>query len=332
MGIKPQSNIFKKYRVLSTIGDGDFSQVYKVELLNDKSPIKRKFALKYSVNKNKNDEDITRRRFEQEITIYKKLNTERVALYFDSYSDEYEQYLVMEFVEGQNLREIIKRNGKFTTTVAVNYAIQIAEGISELHNLGVIHRDIKSNNILITKDKNVKIIDLGLALDDESQRLTQENKVVGSVFYMAPEICLANSKPSVRSDIYALGILLFEMLTGSYPISGKDQQETLRMQRTTNVPNLLNFVNAPQALANVIIKATAKDPNKRYATMWDMRRDLMTCLDTKRVYEKPLDLRKVKPKNTIQEKVNSKKFIIAGISIILVVLIIALVLIVVYVH
>lgn len=203
MGIKPQSNIFKKYRVLSTIGDGGFSQVYKVELLNDKSPIKRKFALKYSVNKNKNDEDITRRRFEQKITIYKKLNTERVSLYFDSYSDEYEQYLVMEFVEGQNLREIIKRNGKFTTTVAVNYAIQIAEGISELHNLGVIHRDIKSNNILITKDKNVKIIDLGLALDDESQRLTQENKVVGSVFYMAPEICLANSKPSVRSDIYA---------------------------------------------------------------------------------------------------------------------------------
>ncbi|UUD35365.1 serine/threonine protein kinase [Mycoplasmopsis caviae] len=332
MAIKPQSNIYKKYRILSTIGDGGFSQVYKVEPITDRSPIKKKYALKYSVNKNRNDEDITRRRFEQEIAIYKKLNTERVALYHDSFCDDYEQYLVMEFVEGQNLREIIKRNGKLTTTVAVNYAIQIAEGISELHNLGVIHRDIKSNNILITKDKNVKIIDLGLALDDESQRLTQENKVVGSVFYMAPEICLANSKPSVRSDIYALGILLFEMLTGSYPISGKDQQETLKLQRSANVPNLLNYINAPQALANVIIKATAKDPNKRYATMWDMRRDLSTCLDTKRVYEKPLDLRKVKPKNTIQEKVNSKKFIIASISVIALILLIGIILLAVYIR
>ncbi|MBZ4195268.1 serine/threonine-protein kinase [Mycoplasma tauri] len=315
MAIKSNSKVFENYKVLSKIGDGGFSEVYKVESLESKSPVKVFYALKYFIVKNGADPESTLKRFKQEIEIMKKVRSEFFPYYVDSYIDDVEQFVVMEYVEGHNLRERIKSNGRLLPITAVEYVKQICSAIQELHSCDIIHRDIKSNNIIITTNNNIKILDFGLSLDPDSQRYTQEQKVIGSVYYMAPELCIAKSLPSSKSDIYAIGILLYELLTGDYPIKGAKPLETLKLQSNAQVPKLTSIINAPQALENVIIKATAKEPNQRYASSWEMYNDLKTVFSEKRIYEKPLDAKKIKPKRTFSEIINSKGFLIAMLSI-----------------
>ncbi|QSF13443.1 serine/threonine-protein kinase [Mycoplasma sp. Mirounga ES2805-ORL] len=324
MNIKRDSIVFKKYKVIKELGSGGFSVVYKVQP-NDPSKQNEFYALKYlTIDKNSNSKpETTLNRFRHEIEVYKKIRSDRIAKYIDSHMSRNEQFIVMEYVEGENMKDRLRKNGRFIPKEAVYFAEQIAEGIQELHSLNIIHRDIKSNNIMITKTRNVKIIDFGLALDEDTQRLTETAKVVGSVYYMAPELCVSNSQPSVQSDIYALGIMLFEMLTGKYPIRGKDPLDTIRKQKTQPIPDIKSIVEIPQSLANIIIKATAKNPDKRYSSMYEMKEDLKTCLSQKRYIEKPLDIRRVSRKKTLASIINSRKFIISSI-VILSVLFIAL--------
>nr|WP_308435965.1 protein kinase [Mycoplasmopsis bovis] len=135
----------------------------------------------------------------------------------------------------------------------------------------------------------LKYLDFGLSLDPDSQRFTQASKVVGSVYYMAPELCRSDNEPTKKTDIYAIGILLYEMLTGKYPIEGKKANETLTLQKTMPMPKLTDKIETSQALENVIIKATAKDPFFRYSSAWEMAEDLKTALSEKRIFEKPID-------------------------------------------
>ncbi|WP_029513378.1 serine/threonine protein kinase [Mycoplasmopsis primatum] len=315
MSIRADSRIFKKYKVLQKIGEGGFSEVYKVELLRSASAIKEIFALKYFVIKSDADRENTIKRFRQEASILEKVKSSHFPRYVDSYIANDEQFLVMEYVEGKNLREMIKRNGVIVPTKAINYMSQICTAIQELHSNNIIHRDIKSNNIIVTSSNDIKILDFGLSLDPNSQRYTQEQKVVGSVYYMAPELCRAHNQPTPKTDIYALGILLYEMLTGEYPIAGKVAHETIKLQKTAPMPKLTEKIQTSQALENVIIKATAKEPSQRYATAWEMSEDLKTSLSEKRVFEKALDAKKIKPKKTTTEIVNSKGFLIAMLTI-----------------
>ncbi|QBF34778.1 serine/threonine protein kinase [Mycoplasmopsis phocirhinis] len=318
MLVNKNSTLFHKYKIITKIGQGGFSEVYKVEL-NTKPGIY--YALKYFLVKNQSDAETTIKRFKQEINLYKKIKSHRVAQYIDSYIGDNEQYLVTEFIDGENLRTIINKNGKLISKTAANYAMQIAEGISELHNSKIIHRDIKSQNILITKDREVKIIDLGLALSEDSQRYTKDSKLIGSVYYMAPELCNVDNSPNEKTDIYALGIMLFEMLSGEYPIKGRDAFDTLNKQKNQAMPEITKLVNTPQALSNIIAKATVKDPQKRYKTMWDMYLDLKTSTSPERYYEKPYNPKKAREKKTIQDIVNSNKFIISAITILTLLLI-----------
>ncbi|WP_029608692.1 serine/threonine-protein kinase [Mycoplasma simbae] len=320
---RKESKVYEKYRIISNIGKGGFSDVYKVESLAEPGKF---YALKYFVIKGDTDKENTIKRFHQEIKLYKSINSQRIAKYVDSYTDEEEQFLVMEFVDGESLKTQISKSGKLLARTAVNYAMQIAEGMGELHNNKIIHRDIKSNNIMITKDRNVKIIDFGLALGEDSQRYTQDQKVIGSVYYMAPELCVASNKPTIKSDIYALGILLYEMLTGTYPFKGASAAETLQKQKKAELPNILKVIEIPQSLANVIYKATNKDPNKRHASMWELREDLQTSTHQSRYYEKPYDAKRDKPKRTLQDVINSKVFLYSSIITITLLLIIGIIL------
>ncbi|WP_406617407.1 serine/threonine-protein kinase [Mycoplasmopsis adleri] len=323
--MKPTSKVFKKYRVVRCVGSGGFSKVYQVELLKDNSPIKTYYALKYfEPGEHAGEKESSLKRFKQEIDIMKRINSKFYPKYIDSYFGEDEQYLVMEFVEGTNLRDQIKRDGKILPRDAVNYLMQICEAVHELHVNKIIHRDIKSNNIIITKDRNIKLLDFGLSLAPDSQRFTQTAKIVGSVYYMAPELCVSNNEPNERTDIYSLGILLYELLVGEYPIQGNNVNDTIKKQKHSQMPRLTEYINAPQALENVIIKATAKDPYKRYSSAWAMREDLRTVFTNKRVYEKPLNVRRIKPKKTASEIVNSKQFLIAMIVVIVAIIAIAI--------
>ncbi|VEU77143.1 serine/threonine-protein kinase [Mycoplasmopsis columbina] len=322
------SKVYEKYKIVNKIGSGGFAQVYKIQERDNTEDVF--YALKYSVFPEKSDVETTKKRFAQEIKIYSKVHSSKVAKFIDAFIDEREQYIIMEYVEGTSLKDKL-REGRLLPNVAVNYALQIAEGLSELHSSKIIHRDIKSNNIMITRDRNIKIIDFGLALDDNSERYTQEQKIVGSVYYMAPEICVDRSIPTFKSDIYALGILLYEMLTAEYPFKGSNAAETINKQKNAPLPDITKIVDIPQALANVIIKATAKDPEKRYKTIYEFSKDLKTSLNPNRVYEKPLDIRKIKEKKTFQDIINSKIFIYSAIGTIAAILILIIVLVAVLV-
>ncbi|MGP1451800.1 MAG: serine/threonine-protein kinase [Metamycoplasmataceae bacterium] len=327
MIIRRDSKVFEKYKVISKIGVGGFSEVYKVEEKND--PNHKHYALKYlKSDGDKNKNEIAIKRFIQEIDIYKNINSRSVIEYHDSFVSDTEQYLVTEFVPGTSIADHLKKEGRIIPKKAVMLAIQIAEGFQELHNNGITHRDLKSNNILINETYNIKIIDLGIALRKESQRYTRVNSVIGTPYYLAPELVDTKNKYRIshKVDIYALGILLYEMLVGEYPFNGSDAKATIKMHLHSQIPDIRQILNVPQALANVITKATAKDPMKRYNSMWEMARDLKTCLEEKRYYEKPLDLNKVKPKKTFADIVNSRAFLISSLVVIgLTVLIIILI-------
>ncbi|VEU75490.1 serine/threonine protein kinase [Mycoplasmopsis maculosa] len=330
MNIKINSRIYNKYKINKIIGNGGFSEVYKIENKFSFDSDDKFYALKYLVLKNENNKNGVINRFLQEIKIMKQVNSKFFPKYIDSYLDDEEQYLVMEYIEGRNISELLKRNGKFSTEAAVSYVSQACEAIHELHTLNIIHRDIKSSNILINKLNEIRILDFGLSLDPDSQRHTEETKVVGSVCYMAPELCTTNTSPSRKSDIYALGILLFELLTGIYPIQGKDAQETLKKQSSQLMPRVTDYTLVPTALENVIIKATAKDPEKRYKSAYEMKRDLDTSLDKSRIFEKPLNTKTYKSKKYLSEIINSKAFLITMVIISIILLIIGITLITVF--
>lgn len=310
MIIRRDSEVFKKYKILSKIGIGGFSEVYKVEEKDD--PNHKAYALKYlKLTQDKEKNNVLIQRFTQEIELYKSINSKSVISYRDSFISDKEQYLVTELVKGTSIADFLKKEGRIVPKKAVMLAIQIAEGFQELHNNKIIHRDLKSNNILINETYNIKIIDLGIALGEDSQRFTRDNTVIGTCYYMAPELVDTKNKFSIsyKVDIYALGILLYEMIAGEYPFNGREAKETLKMHIHKPMPDIRQLVNVPQPLANVITKATAKDPMKRYGNMWEMAKDLKTCLDEKRYYEKPLDLNKIKPKKTFTDIINSGAFL-----------------------
>ncbi|KKB26685.1 Serine/threonine protein kinase PrkC [Mycoplasmopsis meleagridis] len=311
MSIIENSKIYEKYKIISNIGSGGFAKVFKVQEINDTS--NTFYALKYFVSPKNSDEEISKKRFSQEIKVLSKVNSKYVAKFIDAYIGDNEQYIIMEYVDGINLKDKLSE-GKLNIKTVQNYALQIADGLEELHASGIIHRDIKSNNIMITSERTVKIIDFGLALDDESQRHTQVTKIVGSLYYLAPELCKTNNKPTIKTDIYALGILIYEMLTGEYPFKGADAMQTIKKQEDSPLPDLVKIADVPQAFANVVIKATAKDPDKRYDSVYSLKTDLKTVLNPERSLEKPLDVKTIKIKKTFVDFINNKLTLYIGLG------------------
>jgi len=211
----------------------------------------------------------------------------------------------MEHIEGDILKDYIARRSRLTADEAVDFAKQLSLGLAAIHKEGVIHRDIKASNIMVTYHGQVKIIDFGIAITEESDRLTRTDNVIGSVHYIAPEI-LDQHPLTPQSDIYALGILMFEMLTGDVPFKESDAVKTALKHKKSVVPSVNKYFDTiPQAVANVVIKATAKDMDKRYKTMIALFKDLETSLDNSRMHEPILDL-SAKQKKTFKDIINSK--------------------------
>lgn len=211
----------------------------------------------------------------------------------------------MEYIDGHILKEYIGRRGRLTVDEAVEFAKQIALGLHEMHQLKIIHRDIKASNIMITNHNQVKIIDLGIALHDEANRVTQTDSIIGSVQYLAPEL-LEKEDANIQTDIYALGILLYEMLIGDVPFKENSGIETARKHQTASITHVNKiFDNIPQAVANVVIRATAKKPCQRYNTAYEFYEDINTALNEQRIYE-PLYLFTDKRQFSFMSLINSK--------------------------
>ncbi|UVD81761.1 serine/threonine protein kinase [Mycoplasma iguanae] len=318
--------LHQKYILRSKIGQGGMSKVYLA--------ISKENSLRYAIkimDTHPDRKEANKKRFRDEIVISKKINSSivsRVHDYcFDEANDEY--YIVFEYIEGEILKDIIQRNGGLTIDLSVNYAMQIAEGLSHIHQNHIIHRDLKSSNIMIDNTNSVKIIDFGIALSRESQRYTSTNKIIGSVHYLPPE-AIKNSNSTNKADIYALGIIIYEMLIGQTPFASDENLSAVDIIKKHQKERIFSVKkwnpNIPQSLANIIIKATAKNPDYRYESAIALYYDLETCLSTERALEGPINLKKQLSQKNFLDFLASKWGIIFFLSLGLLSFIIMLVL------
>jgi len=294
-----------KFEIIRSLGSGGMAEIY---LARDKNTHKL-VAIKV-LKSDKSFDVIAKERFKQEIKVIQEVYSSSIVKLLDYEWNDNIQYLVMEFVDGKTLKEYIHFKTRLSVDETVDLAKQMARGFFEIHQAGIIHRDIKSQNIMVTDNGEIKIIDFGIALTDESQRMTKTGNIIASVQYIAPEI-LESYPPSIQTDIYAFGVILFEMLTGRVPFSEKTPEDTARKHGSHVVPDVNeSFPNIPQSVANIVIKATAKDPKHRYKSMLELYSDLDKCLSRDKLYVERINLTG-KKKVDLVKIIASRKFLIA---------------------
>ena len=305
-----------RFTIIRRIGQGGMAEIYLAKYKDTQQEV----AIKILSPDKKNSRSI-RKRFREEIELTKKVDSPYVVKVYESHWDENIQYIVMEHIEGDIFKDYIARRSRLTSDEAVDFAKQLTLGFEAIHKEGIVHRDIKASNIMITHHGQLKIIDFGIAITKESDRLTRTDNVIGSVHYIAPEI-LDQHPLNSQSDIYALGILMFEMLTGDVPFKESNAVKTALKHKKASVPAVNKYFDTiPQSVANIVTRATAKDLNKRYSSMYEMFKDLESSLDYSRNNEKPLDL-SAKPKKTFKDIINSKWTMVVIIGFIILILLI----------
>lgn len=267
----------ERYKILRTIGGGGMADVYLGEdlILNREVAIKV-LKMEYS----NNHEFIERFRREAESAI--SLSNDHIVNIFDVGEENNIYYMVMEYVEGDTLKEHIQYHGPLSASDAVAIMLQLTSALSHAHRNGIIHRDVKPQNILMNQYGNVKITDFGIARALSSTQLTKTNDVIGSVHYLSPEQARGGTATK-KSDIYSLGIVLFELLTGRLPFSGESAVSVALKHMQTETPYVRSFQpSVPQSLENVVLKATTKNPLHRYQSIDEMQQDLETVLNLDR--------------------------------------------------
>ncbi len=215
-------------------------------------------------------------RFRQEARNVANLAHPNIVTLYDVGQDGNTYYMVMEYIEGQDLKKLIRANAPFSVERALNIAIQICAGVGYAHRAGLVHADVKPQNILVTSDDHVKVTDFGIA---QALSLTQpqekQSVVWGSPHYFAPEQA-SGEPPTPASDVYSIGIVMFEMLTGKLPYNGNDQQELALAHIREAVPHVMDFnVNVPVHLDRIIFKVMSKEPAARYRTADQLGRILI---------------------------------------------------------
>jgi serine/threonine protein kinase/beta-lactam-binding protein with PASTA domain len=269
-----------RYEIITRIGGGGMALVYKAHdiLLN------RKVAVKILRQQFVHDEDFIRR-FRREAQSAAALSHPNVVSIYDVGQEDETHYIVMEYVEGHNLNEIIQERAPLQIDEAVRIASQICDALEHAHHNQIIHRDIKPHNILIGKNGRVKVTDFGIARAVTSSTITQTGSVVGSVHYFSPEHA-KGINTGEKSDLYSLGIVIYQMLTGKLPFLGESPISVAlkHLQETFEEPRVINPY-IPQSVENIILRAMRKNPNERYASANEMLGDLETCLKAERLKE-----------------------------------------------
>ena len=277
--------ISDRYQIIKAIGEGGMANVY----LAYDTILDTDVAVKVLRGDLANDEKFVRR-FQREALSASSLTHPNIVEVYDVGEDHGQYYIVMEYVEGRHLKDLIKKRGKLTLSEVIDIMLQITDGMSVAHDSYIIHRDIKPQNIMILENGLVKIMDFGIAMAMNSTQLTQTNSVMGSVHYLPPE--QANGKGStLQSDIYSMGIVMYELLTGKLPYKGDNAVEIALKHLKEPLPSIREELpNIPQSVENIIIKATAKNPKNRYTDAREMHNDLLTCLDESRENEPKIKL------------------------------------------
>ena len=302
------------YHIIEKLGEGGMGVVYKA---HDKK-LDRTVALKFLpshliVN------DTDKERFFEEAKVAAALNHPNVCVIHDIKEDEEQQFIIMEYVDGKTLRQLLADKGHLKIDHAIDYAIQIGEALQEAHNKGIVHRDVKSDNIMITAANQAKVMDFGLAKLKGSLKLTKSSSTVGTLAYMAPEQ-IDGRDIDARSDIFSFGIVLYEMLTGQLPFKG-DYEAALMYAILNDEPEPVekHLPDISSELQHILNRSLEKDPNNRYQSMKDMIIDLHRLKrDTVKISKTSNDL--YKTKKTIKEISKFKKHTIPLFVLLLIIL------------
>ena len=266
--------IANRYEILSLIGQGGMADVYKAKdtILN------RIVAIKVLRDKLSQDA-MALVRFQREASAASRLSHPNVVDIYDVGEYEGMHYIVMEFIRGRTLKELIAQRGALDVDEAIGIMKQLVSAINHAHENNIIHRDIKPQNVLVKDDGTIKITDFGIAVANGSVQLTFNNTVMGSAHYLAPETT-QGKEPNEQVDIYSLGIVFYELLTGKVPFTGKTPTEIAIKHLRKPMPFVRDFnPNIPQSVENIILKATAKNLSQRYVSCKEMLYDLIHCLD-----------------------------------------------------
>lgn len=268
--------IAERYELLELIGQGGMADVYLAQdiILNRTIAIK---ILRTSLAK----DPIYVTRFQREASAAAALSHKNIVEIYDVGEDDDKYYIVMEYVPGMTLKELILKRGAVHVVEAIDIMKQVISGIAKAHQLGIIHRDLKPQNILVTDSGVAKIADFGIASMQSLAQVTQTDVIMGSLHYLAPELA-RGEKATAQSDVYALGIVFYELLRGEVPFNGESPVNIALKHMQEDLPSLLAFnPSIPQSVENIIIKATAKNLNDRYKSSMEMLDDIKTCMERK---------------------------------------------------
>ncbi|GAX02752.1 serine/threonine protein kinase [Secundilactobacillus pentosiphilus] len=278
--MRPNYVLGGRYRITQSLGEGGMANVYLAhDLILDRDVSVKLLRLDLR------DDPHTIKRFQREGLAATELVHPNIVSVYDVGEENGMQYMVMEYVKGMDLKEYIKQHFPIPYQEVINIMEQVLSAVAVAHAHNIIHRDLKPQNILIDEKGVAKITDFGIAVAMSENALTQTNTVLGSVHYLSPEQA-RGGMATKKSDIYSLGIILYELLTGTVPFQGETAISIAIKHFQSEIPSVREFdPRIPQALENVVLKATSKRPSDRYESVTDMANDLETSLSPRRASE-----------------------------------------------
>ena len=263
-----------RYRLDAQIGTGGMSTVYRAF----DTVLERQVAIKLMHREGTHEPDQLER-FRREARAVAQLNHPHIVTVIDAGEDDERPYIVLEYVEGETLKDRIRRHGRLPVAEAVAYAIEVARALGAAHERGIVHRDVKPQNVLIDEEGSAKVTDFGIARTLDQDGLTADGRVLGTTDYVSPEQALGHAVTG-QSDLYSLGVVLFEMLTGDVPFKGENQVAVAMKHVREELPDVqIRRPEVSSALAAVVDRATAKDLGQRYpddATLISDLEDVLT--------------------------------------------------------
>ncbi|MCK4556506.1 MAG: protein kinase, partial [Candidatus Aminicenantes bacterium] len=258
-----------RYQIIEELGKGGMGKVYKAidKKLNEEVALK---LIRPEIASDKK----TLERFNNELKFARKIAHKNVGRMYELMEEKGTHFITMEYVPGQDLRGLIRQTGQLTVGTAISIAKQVCEGLTEAHRLGVIHRDLKPQNIMIDKEGNARIMDFGIARSLKAKGITGAGVMVGTPEYMSPEQ-VESKETDQRSDIYSLGVILYEMVTGRVPFEG-DTPLSVAVKHKTEAPPDPKEINTqiPGNLSHLILNCLEKGKEKRYQSAGEVRSEL----------------------------------------------------------
>jgi serine/threonine protein kinase/tetratricopeptide (TPR) repeat protein len=300
-----------RYEIIEELGKGGMGRVYRVE----DNKLKQEVALKLIKPEIAKDKK-TIERFRNELKIARDIRHKNVCGMYDLGEEHGSHYITMEYVAGEDLKGMIRMMGQLSTGKALSIAKQVCEGLGEAHSLGVVHRDLKPSNIMIDKNGNARIMDFGIARSLESKGITGAGVMIGTPEYMSPEQ-VEGKDVDKRSDIYSLGVILYEMVTGRVPFEG-DTPFTIGVKHKSEIPKDPKELNAqiPADLSHVIMRCLEKDKEKRYQSAGEVQSSLEDIEKGIPTTERVISERKPLTSREITVTLGLKKLLIPGVAVI----------------